>query len=112
MNRISYSKLAIPAALLLAALPAAAKAPGIESLKFLGKISVQQLIARFVQGLFGLTGAISLAFFVYGGVLWMTSQGDSKQIEKARNTIVWASLGIFVVLGAYGGVKFVLGFLE
>lgn len=94
-------------------LPHAADALGIESVKFLGQgLSVQGLIARIINGLLGLMGTLSLAYFVYGGATWMTSQGNEEKIKKGKKTIIWAVLGVSMTFVAYAGVKMVLDYLE
>lgn len=108
----SLKKIKLAAPLVIAAIiPLVAQAAGIESLKFLGNISVPELIGRVIRGFLGLTGTLSLAMFVYGGFIWMTAQGNDDKIKKAKNTIVWATLGIFAVFSAYAGVEYIFTFL-
>lgn len=57
---------------------------------------------------FGLLGSLALAMFVYGGFLWLTSGGSADRIEKGKNTMVWAVLGIAVAFTAYAIVDFVI----
>ncbi|PIT89175.1 MAG: hypothetical protein COU27_01590 [Candidatus Levybacteria bacterium CG10_big_fil_rev_8_21_14_0_10_36_7] len=42
----------------------------------------------------------TLAMIVYGGFNWITSEGDKKKIEAARNTIVWSFVGLFLMVAA------------
>lgn len=39
----------------------------------------------------------TLAMIAYGGFNWITSQGDKKKIEAARNTILWSFVGLFLM---------------
>lgn len=39
-----------------------------------------------------------LIFVIWGGVKWMLSQGDKKKLEEARSTIIWALVGMFVIV--------------
>lgn len=48
-----------------------------------------------------LVGLIFLVLMVYAGYLWMTARGDEAQIDKAKNIISAAIIGIVIVLGAY-----------
>ncbi len=53
---------------------------------------------------------ISVIFFllmVYGGFLWMTAHGDSGQVDKAKDTIIAAVIGILVVLASYAITTFI-----
>jgi cysteine-rich repeat protein len=57
-----------------------------------------------------LLSMISVLFFVlvlYGGILWMTARGNSEQTGKALNTIIAATIGIIIVMGAYALTNFV-----
>lgn len=48
-----------------------------------------------------LVGLIFLVLMVYAGYLWMTARGDESQIDKAKNIISAAMIGLVIVLGAY-----------
>ena len=53
----------------------------------------------FANFLFGLSGAILLATFVYGGVLYITA-GSGKNVGKAKDMIKNALIGMVLVFGA------------
>jgi len=53
----------------------------------------------FANFLFGLSGAILLATFVYGGVLYITA-GSSGNVGKAKDMIKNALIGMVLVFGA------------
>lgn len=54
-------------------------------------------------------GALSVLMLIYGGIRYTVSAGDSKQVEAAKNTIMYAIIGIIVALLAGAIVNFVLG---
>jgi len=54
-------------------------------------------------------GAISVIMLVIGGVRYTISGGDQKQVEAAKNTILYAIVGIIVAILAYAVVNFVIG---
>lgn len=62
---------------------------------------VRILIGRVIRGLLSIIGSIALLMFVYGGVLWLTSAGNSEMIKKGKNILVWAVLGLGVIFSAY-----------
>ena len=72
-----------------------------------GDITGQQVIGAGINILMMFMGAIMFGLVVYGGVLWMTANGNSDQISKAKNIIVWAGLGVFAMLSSYLLVSFV-----
>ena len=55
-----------------------------------------------------LVGAIAVIMLIIGGVRYTISGGDSKQVESAKNTIMYAIIGIVVVILAYAIVNFVI----
>lgn len=54
-------------------------------------------------------GAMATLFLVIGAVMYITSNGDQSQITKAKNTILYAVVGIVVSTLAFTIVQFVLG---
>lgn len=64
----------------------------------LTKLNLQGIVRFGIT--FVLTIAILLAFFfvVFGGLKWILSQGDKKQLEEAQKTLQFAIIGLIVVL--------------
>lgn len=75
----------------------------------LGNVSVPQLLGRVINTFLGISGSVALVMFVYGGFLWLTSAGNAERIQQGKNAIVWATLGLMMIFGAYAIVNFVLG---
>lgn len=48
-----------------------------------------------------LIGAIAVGVVIYGGVLFITSSGDPEKVTKARKTLMWAIIGIIIVVLSY-----------
>ena len=53
-------------------------------------------------------GAISVMMLIYGGIRYTTSGGNEKSVTAAKNTILYAVVGIIIALLAYAIVNFVL----
>lgn len=53
-------------------------------------------------------GAISVIMLIIGGIRYTTSNGDSGAVTTAKNTILYAVIGIIVALLAYALVNFVI----
>lgn len=66
------------------------------------------LISTLVNVLLFLVGAISTIMLIVGGIMYATSTGDSGRITKAKNTIMYAIVGLVVALLAYAIVFWVL----
>ena len=56
-----------------------------------------------------IVGAIAVIMIVIGGLRYVLSGGDSSQITAAKNTILYAIIGIIVAILAYAVVNFVIG---
>ena len=74
------------------------------------------LFTRLSSTIFGfLTIVAALAFllyFVLGAITWITSGGSKEQVEKARNQMTNAAIGLVAVIASYtiaGIVSLVLG---
>ena len=73
----------------------------------LGYTTPDLLLGTMINTVLGLVGSIALAMFIYGGFMWMTSSGNSEKVEKGKNILIWATLGLVVIFSAYAMVKFV-----
>ncbi|MBI5728212.1 MAG: hypothetical protein HY984_00475 [Candidatus Magasanikbacteria bacterium] len=74
--------------------------------------TVPAIIGKVIRFLAGIAGGLFLAFFIYGGVLYMTSGGEPKQIESAKKALTNAAIGIAIVMFAYTALTFVTRFIE
>ena len=52
-------------------------------------------------------GLIAFVYMLLGGIQWITSGGDKANVEKARNQIVQALIGLIVVFAACGIIRLV-----
>ena len=62
-----------------------------------------------VNVLLFLIGAISVIMLIYGGIRYTISAGDSNAVTNAKNTIMYAVIGIIIAILAYAIVNFVIG---
>jgi hypothetical protein len=53
-------------------------------------------------------GAIAVIMLIYGGIRYTISGGDSKNVTAAKDTILYAVVGIIVAILAYAIVNFVI----
>jgi hypothetical protein len=54
-------------------------------------------------------GAVSVIMLIIGGIRYVVSGGDSTAVQGAKNTILYAIVGIVICLLAYAVVSFVIG---
>ena len=59
-----------------------------------------------------LVGAIAVIMLIWGGLQYVISAGDSKRVESAKSTILYAIIGIVVAILAFAIVNFVTGQLS
>jgi hypothetical protein len=96
--------------------PAAALNPADEAnngLKAAGggqksQMSLGDSIKLIINVLLFLIGAASVIMIILGGIRYVVSGGDSTQITGAKNTIMYAVIGLVVALLAYAIVNFVV----
>jgi hypothetical protein len=55
-----------------------------------------------------LIGAISVIMLIVGGIRYVVSGGDSTAVQNAKNTILYAIVGVVVAILAYAVVNFVI----
>jgi hypothetical protein len=55
-----------------------------------------------------LVGAISVIMLIIGGIRYVVSGGDQAAVTSAKNTILYAIVGIVVAFLAYAAVSFVI----
>ena len=66
-------------------------------------------ISSILGVVFGIVGGLSLLFIIIGGFRYVISAGDPQSIAQAKNTILYAVIGMAVAIGAEAIVSFVLG---
>ena len=67
------------------------------------------LVTTVVNILLWAIGLISVIMIIIGGIRYATSNGDSNAVTAAKNTIMYAIIGIVVAMLAFAIVNFVIG---
>lgn len=44
-----------------------------------------------------IAGVLAVGYLVYGGIMFITAAGDAEKVTKARNTILYAIIGIIII---------------
>lgn len=70
--------------------------------------SLSSVLTTVTNILLFLMGAISVIMIIVGGIRYATSQGDQTQMQSAKNTILYAVIGVVVSIAAYAIVSFVV----
>lgn len=66
------------------------------------------VFSRLTNTILLIVGLISVIMLVYGGLRYILSGGDSKKVTDAKNTILYAIIGLIISLLAFAIVNFVL----
>jgi len=53
-------------------------------------------------------GAIAVIMIVIGGLRYVISGGNASQVQAAKNTILYALIGVIIAILAYAAVNFVV----
>ena len=53
-------------------------------------------------------GAVAVIMIIIGGLRYVTSGGDSANITAAKNTILYALVGVIIAILAYSVINFVI----
>jgi len=66
------------------------------------------IIKNIVNTLLFVLGAIAVVMIIIGGIKYTTSNGDTGAVTSAKNTIMYAVIGVIVAILAYAIVNFVI----
>ncbi|XLQ20036.1 MAG: hypothetical protein ACKUBY_05655 [Candidatus Moraniibacteriota bacterium] len=106
-GRVELAKKAVTSALIGLALALAAPAFLYEIYNVLGATqpsatsgskTLSQIIIATIKFLSGLVGSLSVLMLLVGGMMYMTSGGDSTKADTAKNIIKYAIIGLVVAL--------------
>ncbi len=65
---------------------------------------ISQVFANVGNWILGLIGALVFLMYIYGGILWLTSQGSPEKIGKGKKTIQTATVGLVIVFVAFAAI--------
>ncbi len=71
--------------------------------------TLQQYIQIVINVLLGTIGVVAVIMLIIGGFRYVLSQGDEKATKGAKDTILFAIVGIVVAILAFAIVNFVIG---
>ncbi len=74
-------------------------------------LTVPQLIGQVIGVALSFVGAIFFILVLYAGFLWMTAFGSSEKVDKAKDILLHAAIGLVIVLAAYAISTFVFSAL-
>lgn len=79
-----------------------------------GNCSLSDMMQIFVNisvFILGISGSVALLVFVYGGWLWITAAGHEKKLEKGKEAMAKAVIGLAIIFGAYAFINFIIAMI-
>jgi type IV secretion system pilin len=70
--------------------------------------TLPQILGNVADTLIFIIGAVSVIMIIVGGLRYVISNGDPKNASAAKDTILYAVIGVVVSIAAFAIVKFVI----
>lgn len=70
------------------------------------------IVAAIIQVLLGVVGAATLLIFIWGGFKIIFSNGNEEKVTKGKTTLLWAVIGLAVVLSSYAILQYTFAILK
>jgi hypothetical protein len=67
------------------------------------------IFSRVISTLFVVIGLIAVLIIIIGGLRYVLSAGDQNAVNSAKNTILYAVIGLAISIMAYAIVNYVIG---
>lgn len=71
-------------------------------------VDIQGTVLAVVNWLLFAVGVIAVVMLIWGGIKYAASSGDSNKVTSAKNTIMYAIIGLAVAVLAFAIVNFVV----
>ncbi len=71
-------------------------------------VGPEGILTRFTNIALYVVGVLSVIMLIWGGLRYILSGGDAKKITDAKNTILYALIGLAIAFFAFAIVNFVL----
>jgi len=75
----------------------------------LPQLTAEQLLQNTLNLVYYIAGIVAVVVIVVAGIMYATSLGDSGRVTRAKNMILYAVIGLAVLLAAFAITNFVIG---
>ena len=82
---------------------------GFEAAGGTGSESLTSIVGTVINTMLFIVGILSVIMIIYAGIRYVTAHGDSKQVGDAKNTLIYAIVGLIISIVAYALVNWVTG---
>lgn len=73
----------------------------------LGNADLRQTVINVIRWALGFLTLLAVVYVIYGGFVWLTAAGNEDRVEKAKQIILQAMIGLVIILLAWAIVAFV-----
>lgn len=70
--------------------------------------TIPELLGMVINAFLILAGTVAVLFIIVGGFQYVSSAGNPESVQKAKNTILYAVVGLIVVILSYAIVNFII----
>ena len=74
-----------------------------------GEGSIRQLVLRMVNFFLTFLGIVAVIMVIYGGITYVISAGNDEAVGNAKKIIMYALVGIVIILLSFAVVNTILG---
>lgn len=73
-----------------------------------GGLEMNDVIKTIITTMLFIVGILAVIMIIYGGIRYVTAHGDKTQVASAKDTVVYAVVGLVVAIVAYALVDWVV----
>ena len=81
---------------------------GADSAVCSDKTEATDIVKRLINTFLFVIGMLAVIMVIHSGFKYVTSRGDAEGVKSAKNTLLYAVIGLVVALMAYAIVNFVI----
>lgn len=74
-----------------------------------GESSIKELVKTMLNFALSFLGFVATVMVIYGGILYVTSAGNDENVGKAKKILLYAVVGIVIILLSFALVNTILG---
>ena len=74
-----------------------------------GESSIRELVKTMLNFFLSFLGFVATVMVIYGGILYVTSAGNDESVGKAKKILLYAVVGIILILLSFALVNTILG---
>jgi hypothetical protein len=74
--------------------------------------TIEAGIGNVIQIMIMIIGMLAVVFLIYGGLQFAASDGNSKRIQDARNTILYSVIGLVLAISAFAIVSTITTYVK